>query len=160
MRYLILFSAFILSSSSFSQEKVNWMTWDEAVKANEKEPKLIFIDLYTSWCGWCKVMDQKTFSNEGIAKQMNNTFYAVKFDAERKDTIHFKGQQLVNGGGGRSPHQLAVSLLEKNMSYPSFVVLNEKFERLNILKGYRDVKFMDEYFQFYADKKYLEPQQN
>ena len=33
---------------------INWMTWEEAVEANEKRAKKIFIDFYTNWCGWCK----------------------------------------------------------------------------------------------------------
>ncbi|MCI5055885.1 MAG: DUF255 domain-containing protein [Flavobacteriales bacterium] len=157
MKKLLIF-LLLASNIAVAQEKINWMSWDEAIAANEKEPKLIFIDMYTSWCGWCKRMDQTTFSDKGISEKMNDNFYAVKFDAERKDTIMFKGQTLVNPGGGRSPHQLAVSLLDRNMSYPSFVVLNENYQRLNILKGYRDVKFMEEYFQFYIDKKHLQPQ--
>lgn len=128
------------------------------MKKNAEAPKLIFVDVYTSWCGWCKVMDNQTFANEEIQNLLAPHFYTVKFNAETKDTINFSNHTFVssNTGLSRSSHQLALSLLDNEMSYPSFVVLNEKFERLNILKGYKDVEFMKEYLQFYIEGKYKE----
>ena len=71
------------------------MSFEEAVERCAKEPKMVFIDVYTDWCGWCKRMDQSTFANPVIAQYMNDHFYAVKFDAERQDTITFQGHQFV-----------------------------------------------------------------
>ncbi len=133
--------------------KVNWMTWNEMVKAMESEPKPIFIDTYTAWCGWCKVMDRNTFSHPQIADYMNQNYYAVKMDAEMKDTITFRGHTFVNPNptGKRSPHQLASSLLENRMSYPSFIFLNTDFVRLNILPGYKAPKDFEPYIHYYAE---------
>ncbi|PCJ85163.1 MAG: thioredoxin [Flavobacteriales bacterium] len=135
------------------------MSWEEAVKAGEKETKLVFVDIYTSWCGWCKVMDNKTFSNNEIAKMLNESFYPVKLNAEMADTVQFNNYTFVNPNPQmrRSTHQLAASLLDNQLSYPSFVMLNEKFQRLHILKGFKDAKYMNEYLQFYIDGKHLLP---
>ena len=79
---LIIFPlAFILvflGSSAFISDKqskkaagegpVNWMSFEEAVEKSKKEKRKIFIDVYTDWCGWCKVMDKNTFSQPVIAK--------------------------------------------------------------------------------------------
>lgn len=157
MLKLIIFCLSVFATlHSYSQ--VNWLTWDQAMEASKTEEKLVFIDLYTDWCGWCKVMDKKTFHQKEISEMLNTHFYPVKFDAERTDTILFKGYTFVNSKEQkRSPHQLAVSLLDKQMSYPSIVVLNEDFDRLHILKGFQDAKTMKEYLQFFIDKKYLQP---
>ena len=72
-----------------AEKKIKWLTWEQMVKLNEKNPKKIFIDFYTSWCGWCKVMDKNTFEDTIVAEIMMKDFYCVKFDAERKDTITF-----------------------------------------------------------------------
>jgi len=117
--------------------KVNWMTFEEAIDANQLAPKKIFIDVYTKWCSWCKVMDNKTFSDSTVAAYMNENFYCVKFDAESKDTIVYKEHKFYFVPEYKS-HALAVSLLDGKMSYPSYVFLTEKEQRLKIISGYQE----------------------
>lgn len=45
--------------------------------------KLIFIDMYTDWCGPCKRMDAEVFSQEKLGKRMNAEFINVKINAEK-----------------------------------------------------------------------------
>ncbi len=144
---LIFFSVF-----GFGQSQINWLTWEEASKKMEEEPKKIFIDLYTDWCGWCKKMDQTTFKDPEIIKAMNENYYAVKFDAERKDTVVFDGYTFVNPkpNGKRSTHMFAASLLNNQLSYPSFVVLDKNFNRLHIIKGYKRVNPMKGLLYFFG----------
>lgn len=151
--FLLLFSVTITISAAAQTTKINWMSWDEAVAANKKEPRLIFVDTYTDWCGWCKRMDQTTFVHPVIVDYMNKYYYAVKLDAEMKDTINFNGYQFVNNnpGGKRSTHMLAASLLDNKMSYPSFVFLNEKFERLQIVPGYQQAPQFEIYMRFFKE---------
>ncbi|HRG07218.1 MAG TPA: DUF255 domain-containing protein, partial [Cyclobacteriaceae bacterium] len=51
----------------WAQEKaesaVKWITFEEAVEKSKTEKRKIFIDVYTDWCGWCKVMDKNTFTD-------------------------------------------------------------------------------------------------
>ena len=98
MKYLLSLLAVVVISSAFTftsnpepqgEIKVKWMSWEEAVQANKKNPKKIFIDVYTDWCGWCKKMDKTTLSNPKIVKELNANFYSVKFDAEQKESINF-----------------------------------------------------------------------
>jgi len=127
------------SAPAVSGEKIKWLDLEEAVALNKKKPKKIFLDMYTDWCGWCKKMDASTFINPVIVDYMNKNYYAVKFNAERKDTVTFNGKNYVNANpaGGRSSHQLAQELLGGRMSYPSFVFLDENLTRITILPGFR-----------------------
>ena len=100
-------------ANTIAENKITWLTWNEMVKLNEKNPKKIFIDFYTSWCGWCKVMDRNTFEDSIVAKLMMKDFYCVKFDAERRDTIHFLNRDWVFVPGGRSGyHELAAYFMQ------------------------------------------------
>jgi thioredoxin-related protein len=146
IRYLIMKSAFLLivvtvfmhfGCASQGNGKVNWMTFEEAIEANQLAPKRIFIDVYTKWCSWCKVMDNKTFSDSTVAAYMNENFYCVKLDAEMKDTIVYKDTKFYFVPEYKS-HALAVSLLDGKMSYPSYVFLTEKEQRLKIISGYQE----------------------
>jgi thioredoxin-related protein len=58
--------------------KIDWMTIEEAEQANKKEPRKIFVDVYTNWCGWCKKMDKTTFSDSLVQKYGKEKFYFVK----------------------------------------------------------------------------------
>ena len=53
------------------QDKVKWYTMEEVQKINTENPKKIFIDVYTDWCGWCKKMDATTFTDPRIIKILN-----------------------------------------------------------------------------------------
>ena len=90
----------ILGLSSFSGDKaadskVQWMTFEEAIEANKDNPRKIFVDIYTDWCGWCKKMDAQTFNHPDIASYMNDNYYNVKFNAEQKGEVVFNGHELL-----------------------------------------------------------------
>src|SRR6187455_2873333 len=70
---------------------VKWMTFEEALQKSKKEKRPVFIDVYTDWCGWCKVMDKNTFNDPQVSKLLNEKFYAVKFNAEQTEDVVFQG---------------------------------------------------------------------
>jgi len=138
LRYTILVVLITISANLYGQE-IKWMTWTEAVAANEKEPKKIFVDVYTDWCGWCKRMDQSTFKDSAVVATMNAHFYAVKMNAEQKESIFWREMEFKWVEGGRSGfNSLALELLDRQMSFPSFVTLDKEFARISISPGYKE----------------------
>lgn len=115
---------------------VKWMTFEEAVEKSKTEKRKIFIDVYTDWCGWCKVMDKNTFTDAEIAKVLNEKFYPVKFDAEQTADVVFRGNTFkFIPSGNKGTHQLAMALLNNQLSYPNFVFLDEEFRIVPIFQG-------------------------
>ncbi|HLT51685.1 MAG TPA: DUF255 domain-containing protein, partial [Arenibacter sp.] len=67
--YKVLFIlVLILSPGAIKAQNITWLSWEEAVKLaeTEKDPKKIFVDVYTDWCGWCKKMDKDTFQDPKV----------------------------------------------------------------------------------------------
>ena len=93
--YITILFAFIVSTNSFSQE-IKWISLEDAVYLQEAAPRNIIIDMYTNWCGPCKLLDRNTFANKDVAKYINDNFYAVKFNAEGNDVVNFKGYTFEN----------------------------------------------------------------
>lgn len=139
-KFLFITAVFLFSLNARAGEgekKIHWLSWEEMVKLNAEHPKKIFIDFYTQWCGWCKVMDRNTFDDSVVAQMMMNNFYCVKFDAERKDTINFMNRTWGFVPGGRSGyHELAAYFMQNQLSYPTMCILTPNFELITPLKGY------------------------
>ena len=136
---LSIFSICKLNAQTATNNKINWMTFEEAVKLNETNPKKIFIDVYTDWCGWCTKMDQTTFTDKNVVAYMNENFYAVKFNAEQAEPIEFSGYTFTNknpNGVRKGTHELAQALLQGKMSYPSYVFMNENNQLITTVPGY------------------------
>jgi thioredoxin-related protein len=151
----------LLSMSSMTlidkpvEGNVKWMTFEEAVKKAKTEKRPIFIDVYTDWCGWCKVMDKNTFNDPQVAKLLNEKFYAVTFDAEQKEDVVFNGNTFkFVPSGGNGYHQLAAALLNNQLSYPTVVFLNENFEIILPLAGYRKAPEFHKIAQFIGEGHY------
>ncbi len=117
---------------------IHWYTFGEAVELQNKNPKIIMVDVYTSWCGPCKMMSAYTFGNEIIAKYLNEHFYPVKFDAETWDSVTFNGFVFKNNnppGTQRPVHDFAISILDGKLSYPSVVFVDSDIKRVQTIVG-------------------------
>lgn len=136
--FILGFMLFGINSEMTGQEKIKWLTVAELEAAMASDPKPVFFDVYTDWCGWCKRMDMTTFRNKEVVEAINKNFHPVKFNAEEKTDVIFMGHTFkFIDRGRRGYNELAAALLDNKMSYPSFVALNEKYERITILKGYQ-----------------------
>ena len=156
MKRIILLAIVLVSAVQISvaQEEVKWVKMENLDELLRTNPKPVFIDAYTDWCGWCKKMDKDTFMNPGIAKYLNELFHPVKFNAESKDPITFLNREFINDGKAGRAHQLAVALLQGQMQYPTVVFLNEKGELLGPLPGYKLPDQLEPYLVFIGEKKY------
>lgn len=166
MKHLILiFSATLfLTINVFSQtpieqehkDLVEWMSLTEALKKQESQPKKIFMDVYTDWCGWCKVMSKNTFSNPQIAAYINQYFYPVRFDAETIDTLEYLGKTYINKNAGekRATHDLAYVFTNNRPSYPTITYLDEKGKMIQSIPGYMDVKKIEPFLVYFNENAF------
>lgn len=136
--------------------KIKWYTWLEAVELQGKVPKIIMVDLFTEWCGWCKRMDATTFEDDKVAAYLNAHFYPVKFDAEQKEDITYGGKVHHFVASGRTGyHELAAAMVDNKLGYPNFVYFNEKMERIMISPGYKGPDDVMLELRFAAEGRYL-----
>ena len=163
----IVFVAVFLTSflNGATQNKINWISWDNMIKQRDSDSikKKVFIDFYTSWCGWCKRMDATTFSDPVIMNYIKNNFYTVKFDGESKDTIVFNDHNFYNSdpsyikpnrSSRGKAHWFAHSILDGNLSYPSYVLLDQNLTRLMVYQGFKQVDEMLGILLFFGNNQY------
>jgi thioredoxin-related protein len=82
------------AASAKDNKEIHWITdFNELEQKMKENPKKVYFDVYTDWCGWCKKMEATTFQNPDLIKYINLNYYAVRFNAERQDVIHFNGKE-------------------------------------------------------------------
>lgn len=73
---------------------LNWLDFESGFALAQKENKILLVDVYTDWCGWCKVMDRKTYSNDTIIRKLNQNFVMVKLNPEKERTYKFGDKSM------------------------------------------------------------------
>ncbi|WP_262508177.1 thioredoxin family protein [Solitalea longa] len=146
----------ILSNFCYSQQKneIRWLNMQEVEALMKKKPKKILIDVYTDWCGWCKTMDKKTYLNEGVIEIINRDYYAVKFNAETRDTITFNNKVYAYNPNYRC-NELAAALLNGQMSYPNTVFMDEKLQVLTAVAGFVNSDEFIPILNYFGENHYL-----
>ena len=57
--------------------------WSALCNKQRSQNKLVFLDIYATWCGPCKMLKQYTFSDTSVGKFFNNNFVNVSVDGEK-----------------------------------------------------------------------------
>ncbi len=138
-----------------SEQEIKWISFEEAVELQKKNPKKIIVDVYTDWCGWCKKMDKNTYTDSEVIKQIEQHFYFVKLNAEQKEEIKYK-DKVFSFKQEYKANELAVSLLNGQMSYPSTVFLDEDMNLLTVVPGYLTPKDMNPILKYFGENIYKE----
>jgi thioredoxin-related protein len=122
-----------LSSIKGESPKIKWVDFNTGLAQAQQTGKLAVIDCYTDWCGWCKVMDKKTFSDPKIIERINEKYIAVKFNPEKP------GKYFAGSKDSLSGRQLLMALSNNKPSgYPTFFFFVPQDAKLFQLPGYQD----------------------
>ncbi len=76
------------------EKKLDWLAFDAAADLAAKENKHMIVDVYTTWCGWCRVMERETYANPEVADYLEKNFVLTKVNGESSSKLHYKGQEL------------------------------------------------------------------
>lgn len=128
----ILLIFFWIIPSGFAQLKTH--TFEEAEKLSKENPKPLVVFIHTSWCNYCKMMENSTFKNAEIINVLNSDFYFIPLDAETKNEIHFNNHkfQFIPNGNNTGIHELATALatINSQVVYPTITILASDYSML------------------------------
>ena len=91
--------------------------WTLALKTAHNENKLVFLDIYATWCGPCKMLKQYTFTDPAIGEFFNKNFINISVDGEK-------------GVGPQLAQQYSIE------GYPTLIVADSTGKPVLITAGY------------------------
>ncbi len=119
LKLVIVLWVAMLASPAFSQGiAFEHQSMSEVLKQAEKANKLVFVDLYTDWCGPCKMMSKDVFTQAEVGDFFNSNFINLKVNAEKEGVEYAKKYEV--------------------SAYPTLVVINAKGELV-----YKEVGALD-----------------
>lgn len=143
------------SSVFYTDTVIKWMTIEEAEKAQILSPKKIFVCIYANWCKWCRVQDSLGYKNREIAHFINQHYYPVRFNAETRTPVTFKGMQyFFEKDETIFAHQLTTYLLNGRLSYPGSVFIDEQMKVISSKNGYLEPAYFESMLNYYAHSAY------
>lgn len=141
---LVILFLFFCTFSGWSQLKTYTLSETEALEQQQSKP--IFVFVHTSWCKYCKMMENSTFKNPEVIQLLNDNFYFVPLDAENKAPISFKNHTFKFKPKGKNTgvHELAEELgtVDGSITYPTFSILDKNNTILLQISEFTDAKTM------------------
>lgn len=93
----------------------------EQMKAVQKKASdgmlMLFVDVYATWCGPCKMMDSEVYTDPAVADYMNAHYLSVRLDGESDFGRIYASEQQLEG-------------------YPSMFIFSDDGERVSNIVGF------------------------
>lgn len=119
MRWIFCLSILFLAVQTLTanSENIRFLdaSWPETTAKAKETGKFVFLDCYTDWCYWCKVMDKETFMDTSVTNIINAKFVPARREMEKSDEgkalsmkYHVNGfpTYLIFDGNGQLVYQI------------------------------------------------------
>lgn len=133
------------------KEKINWISIQDMNVKMKTDPRPVIIDLYTNWCYWCKMMDKKTYSNSKVISYINSHFYAVKLNAETKDTIVWNNNKY-EFNSNYKVNDFALFVTQQQLVFPSTVIFPVTNETPAAIPGFMNPKEIEVILKYFGSQ--------
>lgn len=115
-------------------QSIDWQNFDAtAFSKARQENKPVILDLGASWCHWCHVMDEKTYSNTSVINYLANHYITIRSNQDKRPDLYAR---------------------YKDYGWPATIIFNSKGEELAKVAGYMEADtFLDLIKRYNGDSK-------
>jgi len=149
----MMFFFLTASAPAPKADRVKWMSIEEALANLKKEKRPVLVDLYTDWCGWCKVMDKKTYSNNNVAEYLKDKFYAVRINAETREKIIWN-EKPYSYNASYHANEFAVYITKGRLEFPTTVIIPPDGSEPQAIAGYLETKDFELIAKYFGEGGY------
>ncbi len=149
LKVLFLLGACFVAFSMKSGDEIKWVDFNKGYEIAKKKNKIMLVDVYTDWCGWCKRMDRDAYAVASVSEVVNKDFVAVKFNPEQQGVVYSYMGKTYNG------EQLAGVISNYSITgYPTTVFIYPKGKKAEVVVGYKNAEQMLPILADYKKKFY------
>lgn len=135
MKVILVAVLALVATSMKPSEEIKWMGFNEGYALAKKKGKIMLVDVYTEWCGWCKRMDRDAYAKPEIAEIVGKDYVAIKFNPEIEGvTYTFEGKSYTG------PQLAGVISNNQLNGYPTTIFINPKAKKTEIVVGYKNAE--------------------
>lgn len=132
---VLLVILLIPTATSAQENAIEWQTFENAIQLGEENQKILLVDVWAPWCGWCRKMKKEVYPN--LSKDLSNQFIWTRLNRDDHDTnLTYKGQKF-------TPFRVTQRLRVE--SVPALVILSPKGEYMFHTSGFIEKKSMEEF---------------
>lgn len=144
-------------------EAIHWLSMEKMQDTLRSDPRPVLVDVYTQWCGPCKLLASETFTDPWVVGYINSHYHAVRFDAQCGDTVIYKGRRYDNPdfdpakvGIRNGTHTLTYELDNTNgrIAFPTLVFMDAKLNPIIARQGFLSAEKMEPLLVYYAEGAY------
>ena len=125
---------------------IEWYGYEAGWQKAKAENKHMFVDFTATWCGWCRRLEQGTFSDPRVIKALKDDFVPVKVWEKSPDTLDIDGLRIAEE-----------DLRKKEFGATSFPMLwfvSSKGTRIGPIRGYVDANQLLNAFDIVKNYRY------
>jgi len=126
---------------------VQWHTWDEGVNASASSGKFLMVDVFTTWCGYCKKLDQTTYKDQHVNQVLAASFIAVKLNAESQAVVHVNGMEGTEQQWSQRMHV---------RGYPTIFFFDAQLRLVAQYAGYAEPQQFIKLLHYVQERRYTE----
>ena len=126
-------------------DELAWKSFSAARMAAKESKRKVLVDVYTTWCGWCKKMDRDVYGNADVRAYLQEHFEVSKLDAESADT------QTVDDAE-HTGREIATAMGVS--SYPTTVFFSDSGEMITAVPGYTSAEGFLQVLEYIHGEKY------
>lgn len=138
---LIIVAAFGFRTDS----QLVWYSFDEGMQKAKMENKQVLMDIYTDWCSWCKVMDEKTYTDPQVILILNSKFILIKLNPEKDGPVMFNGKSY---NADHFAQGIGVN------GYPATAFFESTEKMITLIPGYLKADEFVPILEYIGEKRY------
>lgn len=143
---LLLFPSFVLAQD-VSVPGPQPISLERALKLAPDEGKKILIDVFATWCPYCKRMHSEVYPSDAVQEAISKYFLWVKIDVESDAMVNYHGEEMTEA-------QFAQAL--ENQNVPTVYFLNDEGAIIGSQPGYLEEAVFSNLLNFVGSDAYLD----
>lgn len=114
---MILAAAISFGGTLTAQISFSPLSYQEGFEKARQNNQLLFVDVFTTWCGPCKILSSNVFPDEELGDVMNQSFVNIKVDGDDESNYGMMEQFEVS-------------------AFPTMLLIDPRTDRVRKIEGY------------------------